>query len=247
MIDLSQSAAVDCPRCSLVMEAHTLDGHLGRPVEVDLCQPCQSMWFDARENLQLTPGATLSLFRVIGEHVAKPSLPEADTAKCPRCKARLRRTQDLQRATRFEYFRCPNHHGRLTTFFDFLKEKDFVRPLTARQVAELRKNIQMVHCSNCGGPIDLAKTSDCSHCGSPLSMLDMAQAETLVAQLREADRSDRPVDPALPLALARARLQAESAFTSAPRNTEWLEEGLSFGLVGAGLSALVRMLKDDDT
>jgi len=114
------------------------------------------------------------------------------------------------------------------------------------QIPDPKYVISFGSCSNCGGPIDLAKTSDCSHCGSPLSMLDMAQAETLVAQLREADRSDRPVDPALPLALARARLQAESAFTGAPKNTEWLEEGLSFGLVGAGLSALVRMLKDDD-
>ena len=64
----------------------------------------------------------------------------------------------MQRSTRFEYFRCPHDHGRLTTFFDFLKEKDFVRPLTPPQIAELRKNIQVVNCSNCGAPIDLAKT-----------------------------------------------------------------------------------------
>ena len=193
------------------MESHTLDGHLGRPVAIDICDPCQSIWFDTRENLQLTPGATLTVFRLIGEHIAKPRLQESDTAKCPRCKARLRRTHDMQRATQFEYFRCPNGHGRLTTFFDFLKEKDFIRPLTPQQIAELRKNIQTVNCSNCGGPVDLAKGAACTHCGSPLSMLDMKQAETLVAQLREADQV-KTVDPALPLALARARREADQAF-----------------------------------
>ena len=107
-----------------------LDAHLGRTIEVDLCEPCQSLWFDGKENLQLTPGATLAIFRAIGEHVRKPEPSDAQLVKCPHCKARLRRTQDMQRATRFEYFRCPNNHGRLTAFFDFLKEKDFIRPLT---------------------------------------------------------------------------------------------------------------------
>ena len=200
------------------------------------------MWFDPRESLQLTPGATLMLFRVIGEHVAKPQAIESETAKCPRCKARLRRTQDMQRSTRFEYFGCPHDHGRLTTFFDFLKEKDFIRPLTPLQIAELRQNIQVVNCSNCGAPIDLAEASDCAHCGSPLSMLDMQQAETLVARLREADRADKPIDPALPLALARARRETDEAFKGLPRDTVWLDEGRSFGLVGAGLSALARLL-----
>ena len=224
------------------MTSHTVQGQLGRPVTVDLCQPCQAMWFDPRESLQLTPGATLMLFRVIGEHVAKPQAIESETAKCPRCKARLRRTQDMQRSTRFEYFGCPHDHGRLTTFFDFLKEKDFIRPLTPLQIAELRQNIQVVNCSNCGAPIDLAQTSDCAHCGSPLSMLDMQQAETLVARLREADRADKPIDPALPWALARARRETEEAFKGLPRDTVWLDEGRSFGLVGAGLSALARLL-----
>jgi hypothetical protein len=43
-------------------------------------------WFDPRESLQLTPGATLMLFRIIGEHVARPHALESETAKCPRCK-----------------------------------------------------------------------------------------------------------------------------------------------------------------
>lgn len=225
------------------MQAHTLDGHLGRSVEIDLCVPCQSVWFDARENLQLTPGATLSMFRVIGERVGRPAPEHRDLVKCPRCNAHLRRTQDMQRATRFEYFRCPNNHGRLTTFFDFLKEKDFVKPLTPHQIAELRKNVQTINCSNCGGPVDLAQGSVCGHCGSPLSMLDLDQAERLVTQLREADRTDRPIDPALPLALARARREAEAVFERLPDRQAWDPDTWSLGLVGAGLSELMRFIK----
>ena len=225
------------------MEQHLLDGHLGRTIEVDLCEPCQSLWFDGKENLQLTPGATLAIFRAIGEHVRKPERNDAELVKCPHCKARLRRTQDMQRATRFEYFRCPNNHGRLTAFFDFLKEKDFIRPLTQQQIAELRKNVQILNCSNCGGPIDLAKTSVCAHCGSPLSMLDMNQAERLVAQLRAADSGGKTIDPALPLALARARVETEAAFKGLPGHDPWRDHWSGLGLVGAGLAELIRLLK----
>ena len=228
------------------MQSERLDGHMERDVEIDLCVPCQAVWFDERENLQLTPGATLALFRLIGENVSRPSPEDRDIAKCPRCQAQLRRTQDMQRNTRFEYFRCPNNHGRLTTFLDFLKEKDFVKPLTGRQIAELRRNVQSINCSNCGAPIDLAKRSDCGHCGSPLSMLDMHQAERLVEQLRQAARTDKPIDPALPLALARARREAEHAFEGLPDRTswEWNSDSLSLGLVGAGLAQLFRILKE---
>ena len=250
------------------MQTQSLAGHMGREIAVDLCVPCQSAWFDTRENLQLTPGATLAMFRLIGERVTRPvrlrseeplrrdhaearqspgertrTPQDGDIAKCPRCKAQLRRTQDMQRTTRFEYFRCPNDHGRLTTFFDFLKEKDFVRPLTPQQIAELRKNVQFINCSNCGAPVDLAKGSDCAHCGSPLSMLDMQQAERLVTQLREADRSDKPIDPALPLALERARRQTERLFEGLEDRGRWEVEIGSLGLVGAGLSQLMRLLK----
>jgi DNA-directed RNA polymerase subunit RPC12/RpoP len=225
------------------MQPHRLGGHMDRDVEIDLCVPCQAVWFDGKESLQLTPGATLAMFRLIGENVSRPAPEDRDLAKCPRCSAQLRRTQDMQRNTRFEYFRCPNGHGRLTTFLDFLKEKNFIKPLTAGEIAELRKNLQTINCSNCGAPIDLAKRSDCTHCGSPLSMIDMQQAERLVGQLREADRTDKPIDPALPMALARARREAEAAFEGLPGHQPWDAELSSLGLVRVGLGQLIRLLK----
>jgi Zn-finger nucleic acid-binding protein len=226
------------------MQEETLAAHLGRPVTIDLCQACQSFWFDARESIGLTPGSTLALFRIIGERAARPQRSHADLAKCPRCRARLRPTHDMQRTTRFEYLRCPNGHGRLTTFFDFLREKDFIRPLTSQQVAELRESVQSVNCANCGAPVDLARGATCEHCDSPLSMLDITHAEKLVHQLQSAeDRTIRPVDPSLPLDLARARREVEAAFAGSQSDDRWSESISSSGLVGAGLKVMVRWLK----
>ncbi len=224
------------------MQQETLDGHGERPVVIDMCVPCQSFWFDTRESISLTPASTLTLFRLIGEHTGRPQPTEAELAKCPRCRGRLRLTRDIQRNTRFAYLNCPNGHGRLTTFFEFLKEKDFIRPLTPKQIAELRASVQIVNCSNCGAPIELAGGSSCRHCGSPVSMLDMKQAGALVDQLRRADRSSQPVDPALPLELERARREVDAVFRDIETSL-WLQEASPSGLVGASLQALARWLK----
>jgi Zn-finger nucleic acid-binding protein len=228
------------------MEDETFDGHLGRSVAIDICHACQSFWFDARESVSLSPGSTLALFRVIGEKLTRPQRTNSDVAKCPRCKGRLRRTQDMQRATRFEYLNCPNGHGRLISFFDFLREKDFIRPLTPPQIAELRENVGSVNCANCGGPVDLSKGAVCSHCGTPLSVLDMKQAAKLVAQLRKAEgRAHQPIDPALPIELLRARRETERAFAGIPDREIWFKDVTSTDLVGAGLTAVARWFKKD--
>jgi Zn-finger nucleic acid-binding protein len=226
------------------MQEETFDGQLGRSVAIDICHACQSFWFDSRESLALAPGSTLALFRIIGEKMARPQHRNAELARCPRCKGRLRRTRDMQRSTKFEYLNCPNGHGRLISFFDFLREKDFIRPLTSQQVAELRHSVGSVNCSNCGGSIDLAKGAACAHCGSPVSMLDMKQADRLVAQLQKAeDRANRPVDPTLPIDLLRVKHETERVFAGLPQDDLWLKDVLSTDLVGAGLSAVARWLK----
>jgi hypothetical protein len=233
-----------CPNCGAAMDALALDGHLGTSVGIDLCLSCQMFWFDTRESLKLAPRAVLKLFRIIGEQALAARPPAAAHPACPRCHIRLALTHDQQRNTRFQYLRCPKDHGRLITFVEFLREKDFIRPLSPRQIEELRQSIQLVNCSNCGAPIDLTKSSSCGHCGSPLSMLDMQRAGALVAELREADRPDRPIDPTLPLRLAHARREVEAAFTSFEHGPGWFDDVSQGGVVGAGLSALARWLKE---
>jgi hypothetical protein len=215
------------------MTAMTIDGHQGRPVAIDLCVTCQAFWFDKYESLQLAPASTLRLLKIIGERTS-PGPTEFAAARCPRCSEPLRLTQDMQRNTRFSYFRCASDHGRFIRFFEFLREKNFIRPLSPQQLEELRHEIQIVNCSSCGAPIDLAVGSICAHCKSPVSMLDMKQPETLLAQLREA-AEPKPIDPALPLELARAKRDVEALF---PRKEEPAD------LVHACLNSVARWLKN---
>lgn len=224
------------------MAAQTLDGHLGRNVEVDVCTGCQAFWFDRSENLQLSPASTLKLFTLIGDTPSHRRASIAAVLKCPRCHSRLLNTHDMQRNTPFKYWKCPHEHGRLITFFDFLREKDFIRPLSALQIDELRRNVQTLNCSNCGGSIDLTRGSSCAHCGSPLSMLDLKQAEDVVAELKRASEP-RLVDPALPLELARARREVEAAFAGSATATGWWSDASTLGLVEAGLTAVARLLR----
>jgi hypothetical protein len=232
-----------CPNCRAEMAAQALDGHMGTSIAVDVCLPCQMFWFDTYESVKLSPGGVLQLFRLIGEQALAPRTPAASRLPCPRCGASLRATHDQQRNTRFQYLRCPREHGRLISFVEFLREKDFIKPLTGEQLEELRETVRTVNCSNCGAPIDLTKHGGCPHCGSPLSMLDMKQAGALVARLREAEHSTREIDPALPLRLERARREVDAAFASFERGPGWLADVSSGGLVGAGLSAVAKWLK----
>lgn len=232
-----------CPGCDSPMTSQTLEGHTSAALDIDVCYSCQAFWFDRHESLQLSPASTLKLFRAIGDRAGERRGPVAATAKCPRCRSHLVPTHDAQRNVRFQYARCPHGHGRLTTFFDFLREKHFIRPMSAAQIAELRQHVQTVNCSNCGGPIDLAQRSDCAHCGSALSMLDLTHARDLVVQLQQADRAGRPVDPALPMRLEQARREVETAFAGFEREPRWFEGVSTSGPVGAGLISLARWLK----
>jgi hypothetical protein len=220
-----------------------LDGHLGQKVSIDLCHPCQAFWFDSYESLQLSPASVLHLFRTIGEHASAKASPLSETSACPICHLRLVPTRDQQRQTRFEYRRCPQRHGRLISFLNFLREKDFVRPLSAAQRAELRKSVQSVNCSNCGAPVDLGKGTACEHCGSPLSMLDLGQSGALVTKLREASAHDaKHIDPTLPLALDRARREVTAAFAAFDQEPGWFDQASSAGLIGAALSSISKWL-----
>jgi hypothetical protein len=226
------------------MTTETLEGHLGTTVTIDLCLPCQVFWFDEKESLRLAPRAVLQLFRIIGERAMEPKPPAAPHPVCPRCQVRLALTHDRQRNTPFQYMRCLKQHGRLISFVEFLREKDFIRPLSAEQIADLRANVSTVNCSNCGAPIDLATSTACSHCGSPLSMLDVKQAGSMIAALHDADSAGRPIDPALPLRLEQARREVEASFAQFQHDRGWLDGAASGGLINASLSALARWLKD---
>lgn len=228
---------MDCPACLAPMDQQTFDAMYGRTVTIDLCHACTGIWFDRLESLGLTPGAVLKVFRLIHDRRPQAAPPSAG-AHCPRCHARLVPTQDRQRNTRFNYQRCPAEHGHFITFFEFLREKNFVRPLSPNEVAVLKARVGVVHCSACGAPVDLALGAACGYCHAPLSMLDAEQLQRTVAALDAAETRRLTIDPTLPARLTLDRLAVERTF----REAGVAEERLDLGLVDAGLRAVVQAL-----
>ena len=50
------------------MSTHRFPRKTGGEVELDLCFPCQGIWFDEYESLQLAPSGVIDLFKLIHEH-----------------------------------------------------------------------------------------------------------------------------------------------------------------------------------
>jgi DNA-directed RNA polymerase subunit RPC12/RpoP len=214
----------------------TLDARLGATLDIDLCRACRAFWFDQYEELRMAPAATLKVFGIISEQTSAPATPLTGALRCPRCQGRLLVTHDMQRHTPFQYWRCSAGHGRLMAYIDFLREKDFVRPLTPRQLDELRQNVHTINCSNCGAAIDLARDSVCAHCGSAVSILDLRQMARTIDQLQTAAAGGAPAaDPqtaapshgAADIDALMAALRAEERARSAPN---LIQTGL--GLLG---------------
>jgi hypothetical protein len=150
------------------VETYSGVGRLG----VGSCAPCNLLWFDRSASIGLTPRAVLDLFQYIGTAAGAARTPLASTYRCPRCSDPLALTYDLQRSTRFTYWRCANDHGQLFTFNMFLREKNFIRSPTLAELNKLRETVRQISCSQCGGPIDLSKDTACTHCGAPIALID---------------------------------------------------------------------------
>ena len=183
-----------CPGCGAGMQTLEFERLQGGVVALDFCFPCQVIWFDALESLQLSPGGILEVFRALHERQAPTRNTLPALLDCPRCQARLALTHDLQHTTHFTYFRCEFGHGRLTPFFQFLLEKNFVRPVTGTELAELKAKVRTIQCSNCGAPLDLEHDSACRYCGSPISILDPDAVAKTVNSLNTAQTRLNTVD-----------------------------------------------------
>ena len=233
---------MDCPSCREGMAPKTLESRYGRSVDVDLCHGCAAIWFDGFESVTLAPGAVLDLFAAIHDRHGAPRRPLADLLGCPRCRARLARTTDQQRRTVFSYWRCPAEHGRLVTFLDFLREKDFVRPLDAAELAELKTHVRTLTCSSCGGPVDLERDSACAHCRAPIALLDPKQVERVLTQLREAREGRRSIPPDLPLRLLSDEQHVRRVFDGIDAKAGFPHANDSYGLVEGSIASLMSAL-----
>jgi hypothetical protein len=231
-----------CPNCGAQTTDWKLAGRLGAQFTIDVCTPCQAFWFDRHEDLGLTPASTLQLMKYIGDHSASPKPTFADRLMCPRCGSALTLAHNMTRNVRFVYWQCPSQHGHFISFFDFLKEKNFIRPLSPLEIQHLRETVQEVHCSNCGASVNLQANSACPYCHSPISILDLQEQQQMLAQLREAaGASAKPVDPALPLKLAMAKAEA-SNYSFIEHDSQWWGDSATRDLVVACVKAFARWL-----
>jgi DNA-directed RNA polymerase subunit RPC12/RpoP len=198
---------------------------------LDFCFSCQVIWFDNFESQQLTPGGVLQVFKTLSERQQLARTPLPGLLSCPRCHACLTLTHDLQHTTRFTYFRCEFGHGHLSPFFQFLLEKNFVRPITGAELADLKAKVKTIQCSNCGAPLDLERDAACRYCGSPISILDPDAVAKTVNALATAQTQASTIDIDL---LAKALLIPPPPDASRPY--------LTGDLVSAGIAAVAGLL-----
>jgi len=154
------------------MQALDLPRRAVGKLRVDLCFACCLIWFDQSESAQLAAAAVIALFQQIGERRDTQRTPVSTSLSCPRCSEQLALTHDMCKSGPLQYFRCPQDGGRLTPFFQFLREKQFLRALTPVELKRVRATVKQLQCSNCGAPIDLEHSTSCTYCGSAVAILD---------------------------------------------------------------------------
>lgn len=196
MTDFATAAATRaCPSCTQPMARKSFEAKLQGALDLDICFACTAIWFDAYESSQLAPAAIIELFRIINQPRDGPPRPISDASRCPACKLILQLTHDIERTNRITYYRCPAGHGRLTTFFTFLREKDFVRSLSPAEIDRLRQSVKQVRCSSCGAPIDVERDAECGYCHAPIAILDPDAVAKALATLSDEERKRTQVSP----------------------------------------------------
>lgn len=177
---LPQGAA--CPSCASPMEILHLQNTLGRPLELDLCFNCHGIWFDPRENTQLSAQSVLALFKALHDHNDQPHKALRTSMACPRCHRGLQRGEDRTVHGAYVVYRCTQQHGRFSTFSSFMLEKGFARQLSKVEVCALAEKVKVIHCNSCGAAVDLRKDHACPYCGAAFSLLDPKAVETALAR-----------------------------------------------------------------
>jgi hypothetical protein len=165
-----------------------------RPIEISACASCNLFWFDKSESVRLTPRSVLEVFQFIGRS-GRAGNTLSTQFKCPVCSMALALTHDLQRTTRFTYWRCRNDHGQLITFHHFLREKNFIRSPSPAELAKLRATVRQIACSQCGAPVDLANAVACTHCAAPIALIDPDGVAKALRDLAAGVSSSAPSDP----------------------------------------------------
>ena len=184
-------APLHCPSCSAHMDSLELPRRSVGRLRIDLCFACCVIWFDQSESAMLAPAAVIDLFKQINERHDTGRSQLSARLSCPRCAELLALTHDICKSGPISYYRCSRDNGRLTPFFQFLREKQFLRALTPAELDRVRVQVKQLQCSNCGAPIDLEHSTACSYCGSPISILDPDAVKEAMRMWTAADARER--------------------------------------------------------
>jgi hypothetical protein len=237
------------------MQTEAMERHSQGTVNVELCFTCAGIWFDRMASVELAPAAVIALFKEIHAHRDVALQPLASQMACPRCGDALVLSYDVAKSGRFSYYRCPRGDGRFTPFFQFLREKQFVRSLTPVEVQRVRSQVRQVNCSQCGAPVDLEVGSECKYCRAPLSLLDPDAVEKAVRMWSEAqERQHRAPAPGAvaaalgqvqhaPMQRASASFEGELVRWHATTSIGAADAGLCLDLVGSGIEMLGHLLE----
>ncbi|RMX08595.1 hypothetical protein D8I35_05870 [Corticibacter populi] len=182
----SATVGAACPSCGAAMEVLELESNQGQPLELDLCFACHGIWFDHRESLQLSPASILALFKTLHAHRDEPHQPLRERMRCPRGPEALERGADRTKSGVYVVYRCPERHGRFSTFASFMVEKGFVRHLNGAEIHALARQVRVIHCSSCGAAVDLRRDHACPYCRSAFSLLDPQAVEQALARYQGA-------------------------------------------------------------
>lgn len=184
-----------CTNCSTLMSIYSLPGHYNQSIDIDVCHDCNAIWFDQWESTQLSPDGTVALFQLINERGGTSSTAASkfgEGLRCVTCGTGMKLVNDRVKTTRFAYQSCPKGHGRLTTFYNFLAEKQFVRELTQLERSKLAATVQQIKCSGCGASVNIGKTDACEYCRAPVSVFDRDAAKKAINHYLTARQQQMP-------------------------------------------------------
>lgn len=193
----SKASTKYCTNCSAKMALYSLPGHYGSTVDIDVCMGCNAIWFDQFESTMLSGDGTVALFQLINERGGTGtslSTKFGEGLRCVTCGDGMKLTNDQVKGTRFSYQACRKGHGRLTTFHNFLSEKQFVRELTKAERAKLASTVQQIRCSGCGAAVNIGKVDACEYCRAPVSVFDRDAAKKAIDHYLQERGKHQPSD-----------------------------------------------------